>query len=144
MELSPVRNLPRHCHLACKRRFRNRRMRFDVVACLRNQAFGSMSQIGGAQQPAMFSTSSAVSPPSSAPVQTYAMPPSGSPSGYAAWWKSIRTLTSICVCVCRVPDLPWNQPLDLAAGDTLHWDCAKRSYQGSGISSLASWTYLQV
>ena len=29
-------------------------------------------------------------------------------------------------------------------GDTaFHWDCVQRSYQWNGISSLASWTYLQ-
>ena len=32
----------------------------------------------------------------------------------------------------------------LLQGDTaFHWDCVRRSYQWNGISSLASWTYLQ-
>ena len=31
----------------------------------------------------------------------------------------------------------------MQGGTAFHWDCVQRSYQWNGISSLASWTYLQ-
>ena len=61
--------------------------------------------------------------------------------------KGIETADVWCiiyhVCVCETSD--WTNVKFLCRqGDTaFHWNCVQRSYQRNGISSLASWTYLQ-
>ena len=55
-------------------------------------------------------------------------------------------LGGVCVCVWNIwtdvkllPSFLSNLQGDAA----FHWDCVQRSYQWNGISSMASWTYMQ-